>query len=397
MIAVGKVLAESHPRYIRNRWMSAGSRRGRGRSSSWLHRLTRTTFIAAVASVIALPPQSASAWCWRPRIYSYGYGCGWRPFCGPRIVTSYGCSSYTYSYSYSAYGCGWPAYGACGPRFYSGCAYPAVIYGWYPGGISVGWGFNGFGCSPFGWYGWGPFAATTPGASPIGVDFSTLASARSNHRPMVNRSFASVPMHAPPEQLARAPQPSRTMRPTVESGRLPPRPAASSTAARMKAGKLVAAGDTHVRAGLDTPDRLKEALRSYDQAARVAADLPDTHLRRAIVLTAMGRTDEARSAVSRAAAIDARLSDSGHTRTAETTRQDRAPHLPPDPVFGERDGGPTTLDSRTASLIARMFRGEFGGTSQPADNWIAASWEARNDATAPQAPGQNPSTRLAVR
>ncbi|MFM8578768.1 MAG: hypothetical protein ACKOCN_08210 [Planctomycetaceae bacterium] len=165
----------------------------------------------------------------------------------------------------------------------------------------------------------------------------------------------------------------------------------------MTAGKLVAAGDTHVRAGLDTPDRLKEALRSYDQAARVAADLPDTHLRRAIVLTAMGRTDEARSAVSRAAAIDARLSDSVHTRTAETTRQDRAPHLPPDPVFGERDGGPTTLDSRTASLIARMFRGELGGTSQPSDNWIAASWEARNDAMVPQAPGQNPSTRLAVR
>jgi hypothetical protein len=209
---------------------SPGPRTSPGLPSPGLRSVVQTTVVALVALAAVLPADTASAWCWRPRAYAYGYGWGWRPWCGPRVVATYGCSSYSYSYSYgsSCYGWGgwgWPGYGACGPVFYSGCAYPSVVYGWYPGGLSVGWGFSGYGCGPLGSYGWGPFAAAAPAATTRGLDVAAVAAAP------VTRTRPAV---RPVSLAANEPQRARA----ASIGR----PAASSTAARMRAGKLVASG-----------------------------------------------------------------------------------------------------------------------------------------------------------
>jgi hypothetical protein len=371
---------------------SPGPRTSPGLPSPGLRSVVQTTVVALVALAAVLPADTASAWCWRPRAYAYGYGWGWRPWCGPRVVATYGCSSYSYSYSYgsSCYGWGgwgWPGYGACGPVFYSGCAYPSVVYGWYPGGLSVGWGFSGYGCGPLGSYGWGPFAAAAPAATTRGLDVAAVAAAP------VTRTRPAV---RPVSLAANEPQRARA----ASIGR----PAASSTAARMRAGKLVASGDEHLRAGVDDERRLDDALRAYDQAARIAADLPDTHLRRAIVLTAMGRAEDARSAMGRAAAIDARLTDVARGAGADAGRRAPDRDLPPDPVFGDAaPGSPTTLDSRTAALLARIFRPAGGHPVAVRDrslaaNWIAARWQTRDGRPLPDGTerGSSP-TRLAAR
>jgi len=380
--------------------------------------------IGLVAVAMMLSAETASAWCWRPR--AIAYGCGWRPWCGPRVVTTYGCSSYSYfgygygyrygygyGYGWNA-GCGqsWPGVGFCGPGFYSGIAYPAVVYGWYPGGLSVGWGFSGYGCGPLGLYGWGPFAQTTsPAATAGGLNISALAAGST--RPAAVSAPAATPLLAgiragreQPRQGALAAGPGRP------ASRSPlaaaPRPLTSSTAARMRAGRHVAAGDDHLRAGVEDERRLAEALRAYDQAARIAADLPDTHLRRAIVLSAMGRTDDARSAVGRAAAIDARLADTRPDEPRPAVAGGPTTPLPPDPIFGESapaagrpGGGRTALDARTDSLLARIFRFSAGGEGQgpgglAGHNWIAARWQARDGQSAP-AGSEARASRLAAR
>lgn len=380
-----------------------------------VRRLARLSLVCILVAVMMLPAGTASAWCWRPRVYGWGY----RPWCGPRVVAGYGCSSYSYSYAYRWGGYGWPVYGSCGPIFYSGCAAPAVVYGWWPGGLSVGWGYTGYGCAPFGYYGWGPFAA----AAPVGVGMpavGTLASAPAGRggSPQAapggfdsiasrTRAFTSRPgapattvatatpddLHAGRHGLAKSSILGRSSEPIIA------RPPSSGTAARMRSGKLVAAGDEHLRAGVEDRDRIADALRAYDQAARIAADLPDTHLRRAIVLTALGRSEDAQAAVRRAASIDARLADSTLSGGA-SLRRESSRHLPPDPVFGEHDAGaPTTLDSRSAALLARIFRGQPAPGSADASapggvNWIAASWRERHGESVAEGPTRD---RLAAR
>jgi tetratricopeptide (TPR) repeat protein len=147
---------------------------------------------------------------------------------------------------------------------------------------------------------------------------------------------------------------------------------ASNGAARLRAARLVAVGDRHLRTAVNAPVKLAAALDAYRRAATIAPDQADTFLRQAIVLTALEREDDAAKAVDRAVAIDARL---GHDPKAAVAAREQ---LPPDPVFGDRpDTGPTTLASRSAGLLARIFRDEAAGdcpAMPAAANWIATRW-----------------------
>jgi len=150
---------------------------------------------------------------------------------------------------------------------------------------------------------------------------------------------------------------------------------ASNGVARLRAARLVAVGDRHMRTALHDSAKLASALDAYRRAATIAPDQADTFLRQAIVLTALERTDDAAKAVDRAVAIDARLGDDAAAAVAAQER------LPPDPVFGDRpDTGPTTLISRSSGLLARIFAEEpvGAGRAVPAlpavPNWIATRW-----------------------
>jgi hypothetical protein len=145
--------------------------------------------------------------------------------------------------------------------------------------------------------------------------------------------------------------------------------------ARLRAARLVAVGDRHLRTAVQDPAKLAAALDAYRRAATIAPDQADTFLRQAIVLTALERTTDAEKAVDRAVAIDARL---GRDAAAAVAAQQR---LPPDPVFGDRpdqpDMGPMTLVSRSTGLLARIFPKQpaADGPVVPAGaNWIATRW-----------------------
>ena len=144
---------------------------------------------------------------------------------------------------------------------------------------------------------------------------------------------------------------------------------ASNDAARLRAAKLVAQGDRHLRDAAREPRQLSAALAAYRRAEAVAPDLPDTFLRKAIVLAALDRPDDAATAVARAVAIDGRL---GTDRPAAIAAGDR---LPPDPVFGDRPmGEPSALAARSASLLEGIFRDGAGNGGRAEPNWIADRW-----------------------
>ena len=165
---------------------------------------------------------------------------------------------------------------------------------------------------------------------------------------------------------------------------------ASNGDARLRAAKLVAIGDRHLRAAATDRAKLLAALDAYRRAADIAPDQADTFLRQAIVLEAQGRSDVADKAVARAVGLDARLG--AEPAAAVAARRE----LPPDPVFGERpDAGPDSLHARSRGILARIFRdpadaigaggGDDGIGGVDDGNWIAAAWLAKfgGDAAAP--------------
>jgi hypothetical protein len=240
-------------------------------------------------------------------------------------------------------GYGWPGYGWGG-----GYGLPCTYYP-YPYGYGC-WGYSPIVVSPFG-------GSIAPVYGPAGVlPFMGLSA----------RAATSVPGGGPIAPPV----------PQLALGKIAPAPAiavrASNGVARLRAARLVAVGDRHLRAALQSPAKLAAALDAYRRAATIAPDQADTFLRQAIVLTALERADDAAKAVSRAVNIDARLGDDAKAAVAA---QDR---LPPDPVFGDRpDTGPTTLASRSTGLLARIFRDDpaGGGAAVPAEaNWIAVRW-----------------------
>jgi hypothetical protein len=161
---------------------------------------------------------------------------------------------------------------------------------------------------------------------------------------------------------------------------------ASNAVARLRAGRLVAVGDRHLRASVANPAKLLAALDAYRRAATVAPDLPDTFVRQAIVLTALDRRADAGHAIERAVAIDGRLG-SGPPALAPAlapAAMAAVDRLPPDPVFGEsRADDPPALAARSGELLGRIFAEEQGAAAEPNHrpqndrldgNWIAERW-----------------------
>jgi hypothetical protein len=259
-------------------------------------------------------------------------------------------------------GCGWRGYG------WNGCGWRG--YGWNGCGWGGGYGWNGYYPYGYGCWGYQPIVVSPyPGSfgpvyGPAGVLPYMGLSASVPARVSTGLSIAgTVPPPAPQLALGRA-------APAAPVAAIAVR--ASNGVARLRAARLVAVGDRHMRTALHDSAKLASALDAYRRAATIAPDQADTFLRQAIVLTALERTDDAAKAVDRAVAIDARLGDDAAAAVAAQER------LPPDPVFGDRpDTGPTTLISRSSGLLARIFAEEpvGAGRALPAvPNWIATRW-----------------------
>lgn len=291
----------------------------------------QVALLVVVAVAAAAHPQPASAWCggwrggcfgwYRPacfRPFAYRPFC-YRPFCAP--VYGYGFTSYrTISY--------------CSPGVFSGWSYP-----------------YGYGCN---WYSYNPViytpyyncypSAFAPVYGPAGV------------LPFMGFGAVARPALARPALVATAPR-AMAFANNIRS---------SNAQARLRAGRLLAVGDRHLRAAVDDPARLARALDSYRRAATIAPDLPDNYLRQAIVLTALDRRDDAEAAIQRAIAIDGRLGGDADAAVAAAGR------LPPVPGMAAGPGS-TALAARSESLIGRIFRDEAAG-DEPAANWIADRW-----------------------
>jgi len=175
-------------------------------------------------------------------------------------------------------------------------------------------------------------------------------------------SFYPVPVFRPWVPFAQRPAAvvTRIAARPVETVRV------ANQATRLRAAKLVAIGDRHLRSAVADRGRLRAALDAYRRAETIAADEPDTILRQALVLTALERGEEAAAAIRRAVAVDGRLADAPAPDAL-------AERLPPDPVFGDRPlGAPSPLAVRGAGLLAGIFRAEGGAGD--GGNWIADRW-----------------------
>jgi len=343
------------------------------RHSRWF----QVSVLIVVTALAWCQPQTASAWHgrWHRGVHGF-YGGGFRPWggpvFGPRVYGGwYGGTRFAYGNSVYLGGpfgglfSGAVSSYVIGPRW---CG-PGYFGGWRGYGWGGGYGWNG--CYPYGYGCWGyqPIVVSPyPGSfgpvyGPAGVlPFMGLSSSVPARVP----ASGPVPPPAPQLALGRA-------APAAPAAAIAVR--ASNGVARLRAARLVAVGDRHLRTALHDSAKLASALDAYRRAATIAPDQADTFLRQAIVLTALERADDAAKAVDRAVAIDARLGDDA---TAAVAAQER---LPPDPVFGDRpDTGPTTLISRSSGLLARIFPKEPAGDdpavpAMPAvPNWIATRW-----------------------
>lgn len=334
-------------------------------------------------------PQTAWAWHGRCHVGAWcgGWGGAWggcgpvvgfgprffpRPWCGPVVgppVVGPGCFGWGGFSGGSRFGFA-ESISIGGPfgGFFSGTIRSGVIVpGWYgtgwcsPGWYGPWWGGSPWGCTPLPWgCGWriGPPIVVSPFPAAIAPQFG----------PAGVLPFMGFAGGSPARGVAAVPR-----QPVVVAQAASARPAiairATNGDTRLRALRLVAVGDRHLRAAVADPRKLAAALDAYRRAAVIAPDLPDTFLRQAIVLAALDRDSDATRAIERAVAIDPRLGQAAADPAAVAER------LPPDPVFGAAaDPVDGTLASRTAGLLARIFATDGGRAAPAGANWIAARW-----------------------
>ena len=142
----------------------------------------------------------------------------------------------------------------------------------------------------------------------------------------------------------------------------------SNAIARLRASRLVAVGDRQLRDANGDPAQIRRAVDSYRRAAAIAGDQPDTFVREAIALVAIGEGGQADAAMAKAVAIDGRLAD---VRPAAGNQR-------PDPVFGDR---PTDvaqpLAARGQAVLQRIGAETAAGDADPAVQWLAGRWANR--------------------
>lgn len=231
-----------------------------------------------------------------------GFGGGWSSGCGSVSLA-------------------WPSGGA----FFSGSLVPVP---------ACGWGFPAV--SP-----WSLGAIPTPPITTTIASSSVIAPG-----PTVGDMIARAGRAAPQASLPGPTRPTKQL-------------------ARLRAARLVALGDRQLREAAADAGRLRQALDSYRRAAGIAADEPDTFVRQAVTLVALGRRAEADAAAARAAALDGRLTVGAADRRLG----------PGDPVFdgGVADGVPP-LARRGSEILA-----EIGARGTGADDvrWLAGLWSER--------------------
>lgn len=314
----------------------------------------------------------------------------------------YGNVGYSAGYSFTRAGwCGPRWRGWCGPRW-GGWCWPR-----WGGWCGPGWGFRPWGwrrwCAPpvysygscYGWpawYGtsWLPSCGSVWMGAPFGGSFFSGAAVPypTLGYPVIAPGFVSssgVPsaatalVAAPPSATPASGVPqARTAVATIQGLRARAQaaavagaiPRASNAVARLRAARLVAVGDRHLREADGDPARLREAVEAYRRAAGVAADQPDTFVRQAIALVALGDRTQADAALDKAASVDGRLADV----------QPRPATGPTDPVFGDRAAGsPSPAVARGQAILRQIAAqaGPAGDAAEPPLARIAARWAER--------------------
>lgn len=251
--------------------------------------------IVALMAVGAAPEAQAWRGCGRVGFVNRGFGYGWgvgRGWCGPRLCGP----GFGWGYGFGYRPCvGWrsPWFGSCWP----GCG------GWYGGGFATGFesvyvsvpyggGATFFSGSvvPYPVPIWAPYAVPPFWFGDAGQPRAALTAVAAAPMPV-----QAAPLPAPPPRAVAAAAPAPGLR----------RPVAA--AARKRAAGLVAEGDRHLLASGGDRAGLTAAAAAYRRAVAAAADDPDLHIRHALVLTWLGRLEEAGQASARAVALDGRL------------------------------------------------------------------------------------------
>ncbi|MCE9629987.1 MAG: hypothetical protein K8S94_04600 [Planctomycetia bacterium] len=300
-----------------------------------------------------------AAWC-GPR---WGGWCAprfnWGGWCGPRWgwgCRPWGWRSACYAPAYS-YGCsyGWPV--SYGTSWYPSCE--SIYYS-----SPVGGSFFSGGLIPFPTIGYG-YPAVVPGfvsTNTVATPVANLASVRPA-LPQVQQVAATIrdlrSRRAAAQQTAVAPT---AVAQTATRGR------PSNAIARLRAARLVAVGDRQLRDAKGDPTLVRRAVDSYRRAGAIAGDQPDTFVREAIALVALGERGQADAAMAKAVAIDGRLADLPPARGNQ----------PPDPVFGDRSAeAEQPLAARGKAVLRQIGAETTAGDSDPAVQWLAGRWADR--------------------
>jgi hypothetical protein len=308
---------------------------------------------------------------------------------------AYGNVGYSAGYSFTQVG-GW-----CGPRFGWGGGWGGgwcgPRLGWGGGWCGPGWGYRPWGwrrwCAPpvysygYGWpasYGttWFPSCGSVWTGAPFGGTFfsgAVVPYPTISYPVVVPGFFGSNAAAAPAVATLAAARPAAPavprasmtasdLRRSIAGGAAVPR--GSNALARLRAARLVATGDRHLREAGNDPAKLRRALESYRRAAAIAADQPDTHIRQALALVAVGDRTQADAALARAAAIDGRLA-AGQPRRAAAAG---------DPVFGGVAAASVPPAVSRGQAILRQIAAPTGPTEDappPALALLATRWAER--------------------
>ncbi len=305
-------------------------------------------------------------WC-GPR---FGYGrwgwggagggnAGWGGWCGPRW--GWGCRPWgwrqaCYAPAYS-YGCsyGWPV--SYGTSWYPACD---SIFMSSPGGGSF---FSGA-AIPFPTVGFPGFAPGFVSTRPVSAQVANVAAAPASF-PQVGQVVTTI-------------RDLRGRRGLAQQGvtrSVAVRPANAVT--RLRAARLIAQGDRHLRTANGDPAHVRRAVDSYRRAAGIAGDQPDTFVREAVALVALGEHGQADAALARAVAIDGRLAGTRSSDDGERAA---------DPVFGDRPvGAASPVAARGVAVLRQIGMPAAGGEADPAIAWLAGRWSERFDAAPPHA------------
>jgi len=236
-------------------------------------------------------------------------------------------------------------------------------YGW------GGWGWGGYG----GWYGtsWYSTAGSVSLAAPFGggTFFSGGVVPVPWFSPWYGGGWGGwYGANAPRSMGTTAVVNNST--PSARRGKPAP---VSNAATRQRAAQLVAAGDRHLAEAAGDAARLRAALDAYRRAAAIARDEPDTFIRQALALEALGQTTAADKPLAQAVALDGRLAVAG---------TGLRPDAPPDPAFGTRAAGePAPLALRGQVILQQIAAAVPGddrdGRAAEAIAWLAERWSGR--------------------